>query len=86
MKQLTVRGFDPQLESALRELSEREGISLSQAAVKLMQAGAKLKDSRRRRVIGDSLDRFIGTLTEEEEREFLAATESCAQVDPSFWE
>lgn len=85
MKQLTIRGMDEPLEQALREVSAREGISLSQAALRLMQRGADLARERRRNLIGHRLDRFIGTMTEGEERELLDAVSSCSQVDEAFW-
>ncbi len=85
MKQLTVRGFDPELERILQKLSEEEGISLSQAALRLMREGAGLRSGRRRRQIGTSLDRFVSTMSEEEGREILEATEAFQQIDPDFW-
>ncbi len=86
MRQLTVRGFDQDLESALRESAEREGISLSQAALRMMRKGAGLEQSRgRRRGIGARLDCFIGTMTAEEEQQILGALGSLSQVDEDFW-
>lgn len=85
MKQLTVRGFDLELERVLLKLSEEEGISLSQAALKLMREGAGLRLGRRRKQIGCSLDRYIGTMSEEEAQEILQATAFFQQVDPDFW-
>lgn len=85
MKQLTIRGMDEPLEQALRDLAAREGISLSQAALRLMKRGADLTRARSRNVIGHRLDRFIGTMTEDEERELLDAVSSCSQVDEAFW-
>ena len=42
MNQLTVRGFDDELSDRLRGLARREGISLNQAALRLLRKGAGL--------------------------------------------
>ena len=42
MHQLTVHGFDDELSAAVRRLAKREGISLNQAALKLLRKGAGL--------------------------------------------
>lgn len=40
MSQLTVRGIDDELKECIRRLAEREGISMSQAALRLLRKGA----------------------------------------------
>ena len=42
MNQLTVRGFGDELGESIRRLAQREGISLNQAALKLLRKGAGL--------------------------------------------
>lgn len=39
MNQLTVRGFDDELSSAVRRLAKTEGVSLNQAALRLLKKG-----------------------------------------------
>lgn len=86
MKQLTIRGFDEELERRLRELARREGISLNQAALRLMRGGAGIGGSKDRRdVVGDSLDALAGTWTEEEEQEFLSSIDLCEEIDEALW-
>ena len=86
MGQLTVRGFDEELERALRDLARRERISLSRAALLLMHKGSGLPHGGEdTRVVGRSLDHLIGTWTPEEEQEFLEATRGCGQVEEEFW-
>ena len=79
IKQLTIRGFDAELERRLRAESRRNGVSLSKAALQLMRRGAGLKDGQPD-VIGDALDQFIGTMSAEEEREILEAVEAFEAV------
>ena len=48
MKQLTVRGFDDELSECIRREAEREGISLSKAALGLLRRGAGLPTAKAR--------------------------------------
>ncbi len=86
MNQLTIRGFGPELENRLRALAESEGISLNQAALRLLRAGAGLL---MRTIptcrIGNELDRFIGTWTNEEAEELAKAVHDFEAIDESLW-
>ncbi len=87
MKQLTLRGFDPELERKIREISRREGISLNRAVLRLLRKGAGLgNDSEAGDVVGDALDRFIGTWSDAETREVMDAVKDFEVVDESLWE
>ena len=86
MNQLTVRGFGDELGESIRRMAQREGISLNQAALKLLRKGAGLSDGQRsENAIGDSLDDLFGTWTAEEADEFNAALEVFETVDESAW-
>ena len=86
MKQLTLRGFEPDLVRRLEQLARSEGISLNKAALRLMKRGAGLhhREPAEDR-IGNTLDRFVGSWSEIEEREFLSAIESFDKVDDDLW-
>ena len=87
MEQLTVRGFGPEVERRLRELADRENISLSQAAMRLIRRGAGLEPMpAEARAIGGALDDFIGSWTDEQAREFEEALNPLEQVDPELWQ
>lgn len=87
MNQLTVRGFDDALIASLSQLAEREGISLSKAALKLMRKGAGLAegDAKPRKPIGHALDHLAGTWTQEEADEFNAAVAVFETIDEDMW-
>ena len=87
MQQLTVRGFGQDLVQRMRELAARDGISLNKVALRLLRQGAGLEDRPADAdCIGDSLDRFIGTWTDEETDEFLAEIEETfGQIDEEHW-
>jgi hypothetical protein len=87
VKQLTVRGFDPELERKLRALARKENISLNQAALRLLRRGAGVKqDKEETDMVGSSLDELIGTWSESEFEEFTAAVEDFEKVDESLWQ
>ena len=86
MKQLTVRGFDDDLERAIRQLARGEGVSLNQAALKLLRRGAGLPDGQGDgRTIGDGLDDLFGSWSQDEADAFDAALEVFESVDESAW-
>lgn len=86
MKQLSLRGFDPELERRIRELARKERISLNRATLRLLRKGAGLeKTSKPSEVVGDSLDHLIGKWSADESREFLKSIRSLEQIDRFFW-
>lgn len=86
MKQLTVRGFDKNLEKRLRELARAKRVSLNKAALALLREGAGLEPPRRgASVVGRSLDALIGSWSKAEEKTFLDAVSVFEKVDSAFW-
>jgi hypothetical protein len=86
MKQLTVRGFDKELEQRMLHIARSEGLSLNRVALRLIRRGAGLaQPGQNKNTIGESLDSLAGTWTEEEEQEFLEAIKPFAAVDEEFW-
>lgn len=87
MKQLTVRGFEPELAREIERLAKREGLSLNQAALRLLSRGAGLeKPTVTENVVGESLDHLIGTWTDEEAAIIERATADFEQIDETMWE
>ena len=86
LNQLTIRGFDEELASRIRDLACREEISLNRAVLRLLRRGAGLgeRDSRAN-TVGDSLDHLIGTWTAEEAAELNRALEDLSRVDEAKW-
>ena len=86
MNQLTVRGFDDELAEHIRRLSKREGISLNEAALKLLRKGAGLADLKRKvDTVGTSLDHLIGSWTDEEAAEMDRTLEELEVIDEADW-
>ena len=86
MHQLTIRGFDDELASRIRQLARREGISLNRAVLRLLRRGAGLGErSDNPAVVGDSLDHLIGTWTAEEAAELNRALNELSPIDEEMW-
>ena len=86
MKQLTIRGFDEDLEGAIRQLARHDGTSLNRAALKLLRRGAGLPDGQGDgRNIDDALDDLFGSWTQQEADEVDRALEHFESVDESDW-
>jgi hypothetical protein len=83
--QLTIR-YDEVLAREIEGLARREGISRNQAAVRLLRKGARLAEpDQAPDAIGDSLDWFIGSWTDEQARELEAAIADFEMVDEDLW-
>lgn len=82
MTQLTLRGFDPELEKRLKELARRNATSLNQAALQLMRRGAGLEArGKGRPAVGDALARFAGRMTAVEARAIDQAISESREAD-----
>ena len=84
--QLTIRGFDRELELRLRRLAREREVSLNKAALLLMRRGAGLDtQGQQPDVVGDSLDHLMGGWSEEDAAEFREATKDFDRIDESLW-
>ena len=86
MNQITVRGFDEELRDSIQRLATDEGISLNQAALRLLRRGAGLSDvGENSNTVGDSLDHLIGKWTREEADKIDTALMDFETIDESVW-
>lgn len=86
MNQLTLRGFDKELEQRIRQLAEQEHISLNKAALQLMRRGSGLDRSATSNVIGNGLDDFIGSWSAAQAADFDEAVAVFEGIDPEQWQ
>lgn len=80
MTQLTLRGFDREIERELRRVARENGISLNQAALKLLRRGAGLAGTRLT-PIGSALDRFVGSLSDADAADVDRAVRAADEAD-----
>ena len=86
MNQLTIRGFDSELERRIRQLASNEGISLNRAVLRILRRGAGLEGiNDGPNVVGTSLDHLIGTWTDRESAEMNRALEDLSKIDEAMW-
>jgi len=86
MTQLTLRGFDKELERRLREVARREGISLNRAALRLLRKGAGLDVPQAGAdLVGAALDHLAGAWSEADARELQSAVEAFEEADEELW-
>ncbi len=86
MQQLSLRGFDKELERKLREVAKHERVSLNRAALLLMRRGAGLaRDGQPPATVAHSLDRFVGRWSEVDEKRLLDGIAACEAVDEALW-
>jgi len=86
VQQLSLRGFEAELERRIRQLARREKISLNKAALMLMRRGAGIVESpEASATVGDALDSFIGRWSARDERRLLDSIAACEAVDPDLW-
>ena len=87
MKQLTLRGFDQELERRVHQLARREGTSLNRAAMRLLRKGAGLADGHQDAdIVGESLDQWIGRWSAADEAALLEAVAVFEDVDRQLWQ
>lgn len=86
MQQLTVRGFEDELSEAIRRFAQREGVSLNQAALRLLREGAGLSTTAGvDDTVGSSLDHLIGSWSHEEYLEVVAVLKELDVIDEEAW-
>ena len=83
-KQLTIR-FDGDLDRRLRDEARHEGLSLNQAAVRLLRKGAGLDRSQPANVVDTSLDHLAGTWPTKDADAFDRAMAVFERVDEDLW-
>lgn len=88
LQQLTIRGFDPEVEAHVRDVARRERLSLNQAVMRLLRqaAGGTQEGRRDADSIGASLDDLAGTWSSEEEVRFTEAIAPLERVDSELWD
>ena len=87
MNQLTIRGFDKKIERRIRDLAEKESISLNKAVLRILHRGMRATDpASRRTVIGSALDHLAGTWSEDEARKIDRVEQDFERIDAGLWD
>lgn len=83
--QLTIR-YDEEIARKIDALAKREGISHNKAVGRLLRRGAGLvENAEDQDVIGDALDWFVGSWSQEQADEFEEVTAGFEMTDEDLW-
>jgi len=83
--QLTLRDLDPRVLVEIHRLAQAEGLSINKAAAKILKLGAGIRDAASPRIIGQAVDRFVGSLSKAEAQKLSSSLRSLEQVDDELW-
>jgi plasmid stability protein len=81
MKQITVRNIPAAIQTKLRSLAERSGLSLNQTVIQLLETATGGNPEARRR----DLSGITGTWDDRETEAFDRATAAFESVDEEVW-
>ena len=85
LKNMTLRGLDPQLAARLIEEAEREGKSVNQTALDALRKHFGLSKSRRFTEVHRDLDHLFGRWDEDEFVRIQQSIDSGRRIDPDLW-
>ena len=85
LKNMTLRGVDPQLAAKLREEAEREGKSVNQTALDALRKQFGLGKPRRFTEVHRDLDHLFGRWDEDEFARIQQNIDSGRRIDPELW-
>ena len=86
LKNMTLRGLDPQLAAKLREAAEQEGKSLNQTALDALRKQFGLDQPRRFTEVHRDLDHLFGCWDEDEFARIQQKIDSERRIDPELWQ
>ena len=81
MRQITIRGIDPEVEKKVRKLARHRGTSINQIIKEIVHREFRPPETPP----ASSLKELAGGWTLEEVREFETAIEPCEQIDEEMW-
>lgn len=84
MTQLTLRWKDENLDERLNQFAKEKDLSLNKAALQLLKQGSGIVESGRP-TVGNALDNFIGSWSEDDEKDVLDAVKVFEEIDEELW-
>ena len=86
LKNMTLRGLDPQLAAKLREAAEQEGKSVNQTVLDALRKQFGLGRSRRFTEVHRDLDHLFGRWDEDEFARIQQKIDSERRIDSELWQ
>lgn len=84
MKTLTIRGIDPELSSAIKELASGKNLSVNKLLLKALKSFTGLSQNTAFKTYND-LDYLAGGWSEKDEKYFLDQTKHFRKIDEEMW-
>ena len=85
MNQLTIRGFDKDIEREIRKIADRENISLNKAVLYLLRCGIRSAGSYQgKSLIGATLDYLAGKWSDDDLRAMNEVEKDFEHIDPEL--
>lgn len=81
MGAITIRNLPPEIDTAVRQRAQRDGISLNQAVIRLLSETIHPPKNK----TYHDLDHLFGVLSKEEADEIDAAIAEQSQIEPTDW-
>ena len=85
MKQLTVRGVDPQLEFRLKQEAQRRGLSMNRTVLAMLRQTLGLAHAEGKPREYHDLDHLAGKWSKEEADAFDKTLKEIRRIDPEIW-
>ena len=85
MKNITVRGLDPELEEKLKQAARKDGKSVNQVVLDALKKQFGLEKERRFTTVHRDMDHLFGRWSEEEFEQIQGKIDSERKVDEELW-
>ncbi len=86
LKNMTIRGLDPQLAAELKKEAKREGKSVNQTALEALRKQFGLHKPRRFTEVHRDLDHLFGSWDEDEFVRIQQKIDSQRSIDSELWQ
>ena len=84
MKQITLRGIDPEIEHQIRMMAKKSGKSLNRVVLDIIYQHSGL-NKKEKKSPTDSLRKLAGGWTAKDALGFLESIKPCEQIDEEMW-
>ena len=82
MRQITLRGMDPEVEHKIRRIAKKTGQSLNRVILDMIHQHTGLNEKK---PLAASLKELAGGWSDEDATEFFDAIKPCEQIDEEMW-
>ena len=82
MRQITLRGMDPEVEHTIRRIAKTTGKSLNRVILDMIHQHTGLNEKK---PLAASLKELAGGWSDKDAAEFFDAIKPCEQIDEEMW-